>query len=274
MTINQHSFNRNMTNRIQHEDITEDFWAAWKHAMAYLVTYLKILEMKGEVTPYVLRRNLNQPFVEHLSFGVGNGIFFVWVEMYDHIFDSSRKYFLEHARNCGAVPCIMPLEEKDGEWQPIENSILIDAYTRKPLYPLSLITDEVIEMTDWEVSDFAIDVVVKYIIKEYQIEDLEQDLKFQSTPGSNPQIWFVDRNSKRNFVIVRAVRYPQEKAKRPDNIAQFPSLLGCDQGYFASVSLANIDAFDEAEHLPPSSKYLYRGCGMYVRFIGLEEITT
>jgi hypothetical protein len=80
-------------------------------------------------------------------------------------------------------------------------------------------------------------------------------------------IWFLGDDGP-EWVVVRAVRYPKDKAGWPYNwqqIAERCAKLG-KTGHLASVSVASADdAFDAATAPEP----LWRGHGMFVRFEGL-----
>ena len=72
--------------------------------------------------------------------------------------------------------------EKSFELKEIE----IDAHTRKPFNPVDLISDDKIEMTQWELQDFAVQVVRNYISDQgFEI------MSFNSAPEAHPSIWFV-----------------------------------------------------------------------------------
>ena len=49
------------------------------------------------------------------------------------------------------------MREKAGTWSPeVPGWGLLDAHTGRAVDPLTLISDETIEMSDWEVQDFAV----------------------------------------------------------------------------------------------------------------------
>jgi hypothetical protein len=119
-------------------------------------------------------------------------------------------------------------------------------------------------MTDWELQDFAVQVVRKHLE-----ENGRQLMSWQGNPAVGPSIWFVG-DSGPEWVVVRAVRHRTLKTDPPANwhqIADRCARLG-KVGHFASVSVASADnAFDPGDTVPP--KPLWRGHAMLVRFEGL-----
>lgn len=134
--------------------------------------------------------------------------------------------------------CVMPMRKVGTDWEPTEPGWgLLDARTLKPINPAALISDEKIVMTDWELQDFAVQVVREQLAKEGR-----RLMSWNGDPRVNPSIWFVgDADPER--VVVRAVRYPAAEANLPNNLAEMKAhfnKLG-HLGYFASVSMASVD---------------------------------
>jgi hypothetical protein len=127
-----------------------------------------------------------------------------------------------------------------------------------------LADDELIEMTDWELQDFAVQV-----LRDRLRSSGRELMSAQGNPEVDPSIWFVG-DSGHEWVVVRAVRYPTLVAEIPTNwsrIAQHCARTG-KAGHFASVGVANADeAFDPSGSVAPMP--LWRGHGMIVRFAGL-----
>ena len=142
---------------------------------------------------------------------------------------------------------------------------LVDAETMEPVDPVSLVTDEKIEMTDWEIQDMAVQVVRDHLEKrDYEL------MSWQSNPDVDPSIWFVGESREPEWVVVRAARYPECQISRPANWQAIAS--GCAHisriGYFASVTIVSADQRFASENEPAVP--LWRGYGMHVRFTGLE----
>ncbi len=139
------------------------------------------------------------------------------------------------------------------------------ARTGAAVDPVMLITDQKIEMTDWELQDFAVQVVRDQIEKEgYQV------MSWQGNPDVDPAIWFVGESKRPEWVVVRAVRYPRNQASRPANWDAIAA--GCahmsDIGHFAQVAASTDQPFGAEGEAPVP---LWRGHGVHVRYVGLES---
>jgi hypothetical protein len=122
-------------------------------------------------------------------------------------------------------------------------------------------------MSDWELQDFAVQVVRTQIEKEgFKL------MSWQGNPNVDPAIWFIGESKRPEWVIVRAVRYPVKEAVRPPNwndIAKDCAPTG-KIGHFASVAVASTaDPFDPTGD---SAVPLYRGHGMHVQYEGLQHL--
>lgn len=132
--------------------------------------------------------------------------------------------------------------------------------------PPELISDEPIEMTDWELMDFAVQVV-----RQKLEEEGREIMSWQSNPSVDPSIWFVGEQGP-EWVVVRAVRYPSKGADIPGNIEAIAQ--GCSRvsslGNFATVAFANADdPFDPMAEQNGNYFPLLRGHGMHVRYDGM-----
>jgi hypothetical protein len=144
---------------------------------------------------------------------------------------------------------------------------LIDANTMALVDPLGLVTDEKIEMTKWELQDFAVQVVRDQLEKaNYRL------MSWQGNPEVYPSIWFVGDSKGPEWIVVRAVRYPENLAKKPVNLRSIvTSCQGMSNiGHFASVAFVSVEQSFEPGSNPTAP--LWRGGGTYVRYEGLERI--
>lgn len=256
------NFPRQSLYLIEQEQPSEEFARCWHAAGRHIQ-----IKAQGPLHSW-LRASLNPPFLEHLSFRLGNQLFFIRIEDVDaklHV-PGTRDGLLYIAEGCKGHPCLMPMRFRSGAWDVEATGWgLIDVRTRKAVDPPVLVTDERIEMTDWEVQDFAVQVV------RDSLEKASRELmSWHGNPEVNPSIWFVG-DSGPEWIIVRALRYPHTKAHPPANwqeIAARCAAVG-KIGHFASVAVASADdAFDPAGAVPPEP--LWRGHGMFVRFDGLK----
>jgi hypothetical protein len=154
------------------------------------------------------------------------------------------------------------------QWFPVTDGWgLVDARTKKLVNPVLLVTIDKIEMTPWEIHDMAVQVVRNQL--EQQGHQL---MTWQGNPGVDPAIWFVGDSKGPEWVVVRAARYPESLAARPDNwkdiAAQSARLSRI--GHFATVAIASGEQPFQSAGEPVIP--LWRGHAMEVRFDRLEEV--
>lgn len=260
-TIARHATPIERSYEVTQAEASEEFRKAWSAAGQYL-------QKIGGSSISWLRKELTPPLAEHLSFLIGNQLIFVYVAPTNDVPPPSNiSIFLTVSAQATAVPCIMSMDFVGGRYTPTHNGWgLAHAITGKPVDVSSLVSDEPIEMSDWELHDFAIQVVVQDILKSGG-----KIMSHQPSPSIDPSIWFQDPTGP-CWVVVRATRYPQRTAPIPGNIESIRA--GCqrmsDRGFFASVAVSS-DAqqtASPAEGIIP----LYRGHGMFVRYVGLTSI--
>lgn len=243
-------------------NIGEDFARCWKAGGLHL-------EAQGDGNIKWLRAHIEPPFLEHLSFRLGNQLFFVQFEDVDKELNlpGSLSGLLRIAKACNGYPLVMPMKKLHGEWLPqLTGWGLLHALKRTSINPVELISDALVEMTDWELHDFAVQVVRTQLEQEGL-----QIMSYQSDPEVDPSIWFVGKNGP-EWIAVRAARWPASHAPRPSSIektrAGFEHIS--KHGNFAGVVVANAkDPFDPtgANALP-----LLRGHELSVKFTGLEPL--
>ena len=248
---------------LPNDEISEDFARCWTAAGRHLEQ-----RMAGADTLW-MRAHLAPPFLEHLSFRIGNRLVFVRLEDVDGALEmpGSLEDLQRIAAGCEGIACLMPMRNAGGVWAAAEPGWgLIDARTRAAVDPSELVTDETVELTVWELQDFAVQVVRRAL--EQQGREL---ISWQSEPDVYPSIWFVG-DSGPEWVVVGFARYPLRDAYPPadmDGIAEQcgPQAL---RGHFASVGVASAGeaegGSEDGEPLP-----LLRGAPLMVAFSGLTE---
>ena len=248
------------THEIEMSEPSEAFRSCWQSAGRHLNS-----QGRGEVV--WLRANLSPPFLEHLSFRLGNQLFFVRIEDIDGGISvpGSKGGLLTVSDGCQGHACILTMQETGSAWAAAYPGWgLLDARSGNPIDPFKLTTDKPIEMTDWELHDFAVQIVRGHIEK-----DGRELMSWQSDPRISPSLWFVGDNGP-EWVVVRATRYPNLEAEMPadwNSIADRCAHLG-KVGNFASVSVAKSDDDGGIDQEP-----LLRGGPMIVRFEGLKKIS-
>ncbi len=131
-------------------------------------------------------------------------------------------------------------------------------------------TEEKIELTDWEVNDFAVQLVAYHLSEEGR--------RVASAVGHldvYPQIW-LDGDGSVEWVIVGAARHPSPSPSLTveiRDVARHLASKGFKKGYFASDVLANLDdPFDPAAAANGNYLPLVRGVEAFARYSGLEAI--
>jgi hypothetical protein len=246
---------------IEQGQLPQDFIDAWRYAGQHI-------QKIGQEDVQWLRATLNPPIAEHLSFRIGNQLFFVYVDVDMLPFVGKRKeLFLNVAREATATPCVLKMKPKRGQFDPVNPGWgFIDAVTGRAVNPTNMVSNECIEISNWELHDFAIQIVRSHLEKEGN-----KVFSAQSSLHIDPSIWFEDKSGP-CWVVVRAGRHPKKRAHIPANLQNIKQ--SCFRmsrvGFFASVTVANADdPFDPSgENVMP----LYRGHSMIVRFEGLEPI--
>ncbi len=143
--------------------------------------------------------------------------------------------------------------------------------------PDDYVDDVKVEMSEWELHNFAIQIVRDDIGKNME----GSILSYCDVIGIDPQIWFDDQQGNRCWVIVRHFAQIEGTESTPfKGIEARNSQLVPYDGYFAAVSVASSEPFTldlDAKLVPLSKRFdgsspVYRGDGFYVSFKGLERI--
>ena len=252
---------------IEMAEISEAFSNCWKAAASHL-------HRQGQGSLNWLRAHLTPPFLEHLSFRIGNQLFFVRVEDVagQVVGPASLKGLLFVADECKGHACLMPMSRRGSEWRcTVSDWGLIDARSQKIINPVSLVTDEEIELTDWELQDVAVEVVRSKLEQSGKLI-----MSWQGNPAVDPSLWFVGEDGP-EWVVVRAARYPKRDVPVPANIDKIVSGLPKYQnkGNFAVVRLVNAsDPFDPTAQKSGNFLPIIRGHGISVGYDGLKSLAS
>ena len=253
---------------VEFETASEDFVPCWRAAGVHLS------KMNDLGRKRFIRVSLRPIVLEHLSFVLGNQIFFIHVcDVNNEVQPPSSVEACIYAAELGqGVPCIleMRLEESQG-WVPVhEGWGLKHAETDELVNPQNYMTDQDLEITDWEVADIANLRVVKEIE-----ESGGTILSTNSDPNVHPSVFFLDEDEKPNFVVVVTARYPHEPELEDGLIERVKEGVSgfATSGYIAEVTLVSVDdpfdpdAKENGNYLP-----LLRGAGYHQKFSGLLTI--
>lgn len=252
---------------IETHEMTPDFIKIWQAACKHLNT-----QVEGGIQ-FWLRAHTNPPVLEHLSFRLGNQLYFI--HLYDANGDVEGPGSLDGLRHiadsCKGHACLMPMVRDTGttQWRTAESGWgLIHPITHAQIDPIALLSDEAVVMTDWELHDLVVQVVRQNIEKQgYKL------MSFCSDPGVDPSIWFVGASGRPEWAVVRAARYPQKRAERPANMKDISASAArlSKTGHYASVSVANSDyTFNPKVELSSNAIPIYRGTRLFVKYAGLE----
>lgn len=241
---------------------SEEFAKCWQAAGRFLSN-------KGDGNINWLKANLTPPFLEHLSFRLGNQLFYVQVIDVDGALETpgSTKGLETLATGCNGIACLMPMKKIGGEWEATQNGWgLIELASNTSIEPVSFVSDEEIEMTDWELLDFAVQVVRGHV---------EDDLGFdvtssQSNPLVQPSLWFQGEEGL-EWVIVKTGTSASKNLIGECDIASIKERCGTisSKGHVAVVTFANEhQGFSEGSDVLP----ILRGHGAHIQFKGLEKL--
>tara|TARA_B100000686_G_scaffold240546_1_gene249059 strand:- start:938 stop:1708 length:771 start_codon:yes stop_codon:yes gene_type:complete len=230
------------------------------------------LQNHGQGALYWLKCDLLPPFLEHLSFRIGNQLVFVRLE------DTNGELEIPGnpsgteiiARRCNGIACRMPMRFINSSWQPeYPDWGLIDFHSGTLITPVSLISNENILMTDWEIHDVAVQLVRSHV----QDKLGRKILSSQGNPDVDPSIWFKGLNGP-EWILVRASRTPESIVQLPDSLTEITNYYShmADKGYFASVNIASAQALD-GRHDVSFTRDLWRGYKMAAFCNGLRTIT-
>lgn len=161
-------------------DPSRDFLAMWSAAGNHIQSFFEDgLKSWLKVEP-------RPPFPEHLSFRLGNQVFFIRFEDVDERAEvpGNREGLLMVAEGWNSYPCLMPMHRSLRGWEPDRPGWgMIDLRDGKSINPSMLVTDDPVAMTDWELLDFAVQVV-RHDLKERGYEIMSSN----STPEVDPNI--------------------------------------------------------------------------------------
>ena len=97
---------------IEMHQVSDEFVSCWRTAMAHL-------ESKGREAIKWLKSDLIPPFLDHISFRIGNQLFFVRIEDKDNKLDtpSNPDGLKMIADGCNGIACHMPIIRKGVGWE-------------------------------------------------------------------------------------------------------------------------------------------------------------
>lgn len=283
------------SNVVEREELSEIVIRAINFAALYLQNIFS--EFNSNEKNYFdmygwIKAELTSPSFEDFTFSYKNAIFPVLVNV---IVDGkpllrtkNKEKLCEECINYDLIPCVFEViaERKSNNH---EGGDLFDfkaastglnlkhATSGKYINPQDYADDSDTLMSEWELRNFAISVVKRYI---------EENEEFNLVAccdviGIDPQIWFDDGSGKMSWVIVRFQSVLDEsKASDFLDFTNGKGPIATLDGYFAPVTATMVDpvVYDlDGKIIPLSRRYdgsapLYRGHELYVNFQGLIKI--
>ena len=227
-----------------------------------------------------IKADLTWPSFDHLTFAYKNQVFSVLVDLVEDrrsmITSKEVTRCIDACTENNLVPCIFPVDKRS--FSPLKDGWnLLHPESGAAFVPEELVDDVKVEMSEWELHNFGIQIVRDHIEKS----DGGRILSFCDVIGIDPQIWFEDAQGNRSWVIVRHFpRLAGEESKDFIGVEKTNSQLASYDGFFAGVSVASSEPFThdlDAKTVPLSKRFdgstpVYRGDGFYVNFKGIERI--
>jgi len=212
-----------------------------------------------------IKAELTYPSFDHLTFAFKNSIFSVLIELIDKDVSSltviQKDRWTKACQENNLIPCLFKIQSEtmnNGYDLNPMNEVwnLYDVEGRELVNPFELASEDAMEMSDWELRNFSIQVVRQHIE-----ERGHEVLSFCDLPEVNPQIWFRDNKEKINWVIVQySTGKEVPKGDSWKDFEQSNEQLLPFSGYFAGVQISS------------EKTTLHRGGGMFVNFKGLKQI--
>ena len=271
-----------MSYQIDPQNPSKEFLRARNEAGVRLQEQFK--KFAGRVEPQHdfrwIKADLTWPSFDHLTFGYKNQVFSVLVDLVQDrrgtLTSKEVKRCIDACTENNLVPCLFPVDARS--FRPLKDGWnLSSPESGAAVVPEDSVDDVKVEMSEWELHNFAIQIVRDHIEKNMK----SSILSYCDVLGIDPQIWFQDQQSNRCWVIVRnfAILRGSESTEFKGIETRNPQLVPYD-GYFAAVSVASSEPFTvdlDAKLVPLSKRFdgsspIYRGDGFYVNFKGLERI--
>jgi hypothetical protein len=197
-----------MTNyQIKPFELTPEFEACWMAAGRHL--NLRIRDAGASW----LRADL-PPFREHLSFALGNQLFFIQIIDVNALDNGwyQEGRLTAAVEDANGIGCIMPMKRFGSSWEVVEQGWgLIDWKSQILLNPFELVTDEPVLMTPWEIHDVGVQAVRQHLVSNgWTIASWQSDLHV------DPSI-FAHKNGVLCGFVVRNSNKGPDKGERPEN---------------------------------------------------------
>lgn len=190
-----------------------------------------------------IKHELTHPSFDDLTFTFKNKVFSVVIELIDGknslLSQQDRDRFSEATTEHNLVACLFKIQLDS--MQPLYSDWnLVGLNSQNQITPEELVTTEKIVMSEWELRNFSIQVARNHITQEKGF----RLLSFCCDLGIDPQMWFEDKNGKKNWIIVRCLNLNasnDEEHKKWIGFEASNPLLKEYDGFYAGVSFASME---------------------------------
>ncbi len=212
-----------------------------------------------------IKTELTSPRFEDFAFAYRNKIFCIIVEKAVKVqgnqmgFGNRQKIetLLDACEENNLTPCIFPIVEKDNRPVYFGTWNLINPTTGKFVDPINESSDELVEVSDWELKNWAVQIVINYV-REQGLEILS----YCDAPGVDPQIWFKNDKGRPCWIEVLPAKFPEKN--KVCSVDSFPARVLTFDGYVAHVNFAG-----DEDH---TNGNIYRSKGADIAFNGIKKV--
>jgi len=221
-----------------------------------------------------IRSEYTYPAFDEMSFIYKNKVFSVVIDIQDdenfsYLPEEYKKRQLYSCKENNLIPCKFPVvlpnpnkPDFDKICSKTNGWNLFNTETDEEIIPEQIATDEKIKMSEWEMRNFAIKFVLKYLSSQnYKV------YSYQDTLEVDPQIWFEDNSGNKCWLIVRSALAPAKKAEKPLKLKEITRRCFKNDGYFAGMIFT-------PQNENKKDTNLYRLGNVQIEFSGLEKIHT
>jgi hypothetical protein len=214
-------------------NLPASFTSAWETAAEYLQT------QRAPGTFQWARNYRFSPLVEHLSFWLGNQFFFVFIELPEELpfAGETAENFLQTAAKAKATPCLFPMLRQGECWVVRESGWgLIDARSGAVIDPPAMVTQEPIEMSDYECQALAVTMVVDKLRLEGK-----EILSCHPYPETEPSLFFKDGEGFAWVAVNTGIypNWPHDPPKHLIFLARSLAMADWPRGFYAPVGLSS-----------------------------------
>lgn len=221
-----------------------------------------------------LKMEYTHPCFDHFNFKYKNQVFSILVDIQDKNGKSCMppefiKRQLGEAEKNNLIPCIFPVVI-DNPDEPALNTMrilgdginLFNTITKEKIVPENVASDKKVLMSNWELHNFAI-MTVRNILKQQNLKVIS----FQDIPIISPQLWFLDSNGNKCWVVIRySVSASKEATVSSDEITEITRRCFKFNGYFCGLNFSPAKTSKE--------KQIYRNGSIDILFNGFKQIHT